>query len=88
LFFSSELLLLCTFWYSTIATPSKDRLLVFRICNQLNGVSGGELFSLSKPQLEKCCGKEEGHRLDSQLNVQRSISGVSANLVLIACFCF
>jgi hypothetical protein len=88
LFFSSELLLLCTFWYCTIATPSKDSLLVFRTCKQLNDLSGGELFSLTKSQLEKYCGKDEGHRLDSQLSVQRSISGVSANLVLIACFCF
>jgi len=81
-------LLLCTFWYCTIATPSKDNLLVFRARKQLGGVSGGELFSLSKSKLEQCCGKDEGHRLDSQLHVQRSISGVSAILVLIACFCF
>jgi len=46
-----------------------------KICKQLHGVSGGELFSLTKSQLEKHCGKDEGHRLDSQLNVQRSISG-------------
>jgi len=46
-----------------------------KICKRLHGVSGGELFSLTKPQLEKYCGKDEGHRLDSQLTVQRSISG-------------
>jgi len=46
-----------------------------RARKQLGGVSGGELFSLSKSKLEQCCGKDEGHRLDSQLHVQRSISG-------------
>jgi len=46
-----------------------------RICKQLHDVSGNELFALTKPQLEKYCGKDEGHRLDSQLTVQRSISG-------------
>ena len=54
----------------------------------MHGVRGDELFSFSKSQLEKFCGKDEGHRLDSQLSVQKSISGVSANLVPIAYFCF
>jgi len=46
-----------------------------KTCKKLKGVSGGELFSLGKSKLEQCCGKDEGHRLDSQLHVQRSISG-------------
>lgn len=46
-----------------------------KICKQLHGFSGGELFSLTRSQLEKYCGKDEGHRLYSQLSVQRSISG-------------
>jgi epidermal growth factor receptor kinase substrate 8 len=44
-------------------------------------MSGNELFSLTKSQLEKYCGKEEGRRLDSQLTVQRNISGVSVQLI-------
>jgi len=44
---------------------------------QLHGMTGNELFSLTKSQLEKHCGKEEGQRLDSQITVQRNVSGVS-----------
>jgi hypothetical protein len=40
-------------------------------------MTGNEIFSLTKSQLEKHCGKDEGHRLDSQLTIQRNISGVS-----------
>jgi hypothetical protein len=71
-----------------MATTSKECLLDFRICMQLRGVTGNELFSLTKSQLVEYCGKDEGHRLDSQLTVQRNVSGVSANLVLITYFCF
>lgn len=39
-------------------------------------MSGEELFKLKKADLEKYCGKEEGHRLDSQLTLQRKTSGV------------
>lgn len=46
-----------------------------KICKQMHGVRGNELFSFSKEQLEKFCGKDEGHRLGSQLSVQKSISG-------------
>jgi len=46
-----------------------------KTCKKLEGVSGGELFSLTKSKLEQYCGKDEGQRLDSQLHVQRSISG-------------
>jgi epidermal growth factor receptor kinase substrate 8 len=49
----------------------------FRICKQLHGMTGNELFSLTKSQLEKHCGKDEGRRLDSQLTIQRNVSGVS-----------
>jgi hypothetical protein len=66
-----------------MATTSKEHLLDFRICKQLNGVTGDELFCLTKSQLVEYCGKDEGHRLDSQLTVQKIVSGVSANLVLI-----
>jgi hypothetical protein len=49
----------------------------FRMRKQLHGMTGNELFSLTKSQLEKHCGKEEGQRLDSQITVQRNVSGVS-----------
>jgi hypothetical protein len=49
-----------------------------RIQKRLNGMSGEELFKLKKGDLEKYCGKEEGHRLDSQLTLQRRASGVLA----------
>jgi hypothetical protein len=71
-----------------MATSSKECLLDFRICKQLHGVTGNELFHLTKSQLEKYCGKDEGRRLYSQLTVQRNVSGVSANLLLITYFCF
>ncbi|XP_046459343.1 epidermal growth factor receptor kinase substrate 8-like isoform X1 [Daphnia pulex] len=45
------------------------------IQKRLNGMSGEELFKLKKADLEKYCGKEEGHRLDSQLTLQRRASG-------------
>ena len=49
-----------------------------RIQKKLNGMSGRELFRLKKSDLEKYCGKEEGHRLDSQLTLQRTNAGVCA----------
>lgn len=42
---------------------------------RFNGMSGEELFQLKKADLIKYCGKEEGHRLDSQLTLQRKHSG-------------
>ncbi|KDR08458.1 Epidermal growth factor receptor kinase substrate 8, partial [Zootermopsis nevadensis] len=47
----------------------------FRLRKQLHGMTGNELLSLTKSQLEKHCGKDEGRRLDSQLTVQRNVSG-------------
>lgn len=49
----------------------------FRVQKRFNGMSGEELFQLKKADLIKYCGKEEGHRLDSQLTLQRKHSGVS-----------
>ncbi|XP_021939379.1 epidermal growth factor receptor kinase substrate 8-like isoform X2 [Zootermopsis nevadensis] len=46
-----------------------------RLRKQLHGMTGNELLSLTKSQLEKHCGKDEGRRLDSQLTVQRNVSG-------------
>ena len=40
---------------------------------ELNGV---QLFSLTKYDFEKFCGKEEGARVDSQIKVQKSLCGV------------
>lgn len=41
----------------------------------LGELNGAQLFSLTKSDLEKFCGKE-GARLDSQLKVQKSLCGV------------
>ncbi|XP_076058229.1 epidermal growth factor receptor kinase substrate 8-like isoform X3 [Oratosquilla oratoria] len=46
-----------------------------RILKQFDGVDGNKMFALSRMQLEKYCGKEEGARLDSQITIQRNISG-------------
>jgi hypothetical protein len=47
-------------------------------------MSGEELFKLKKADLEKYCGKEEGHRLDSQLTLQRRASGVFTVFPLVS----
>lgn len=47
-----------------------------RIRKQLTNMNGDELFKLKKSQLEAYCGKDEGKRLDSQINVSRSTTGV------------
>lgn len=46
-----------------------------RITKQFEGVSGEKLFALDRKQLEEFCGKLEGARLDSQITIQRNISG-------------
>ncbi|KAJ9583018.1 hypothetical protein L9F63_022634, partial [Diploptera punctata] len=46
-----------------------------KICKQLHGMTGNELFSLNRTQLEKYCGQAEGRRLDSQITIQRNVSG-------------
>ncbi|CAH1153237.1 unnamed protein product [Phaedon cochleariae] len=45
------------------------------IRNKFAGVSGHDLLGFKKVELERICGKEEGRRLYSQLNLQKSISG-------------
>lgn len=40
-------------------------------------MTGSELFSLTKRQLEQYCGLVEGRRLDGQLTLSRNASGVS-----------
>ncbi|XP_066949900.1 epidermal growth factor receptor kinase substrate 8-like isoform X3 [Macrobrachium rosenbergii] len=46
-----------------------------RITKQFEGVDGEKLFALDRRQLEEFCGKSEGARLDSQITIQRNISG-------------
>ena len=41
-------------------------------------LNGAQLFSLTKSDFEKFCGKEEGSRLDSQIRVQKSLCGVNS----------
>ncbi|XP_060516021.1 epidermal growth factor receptor kinase substrate 8-like isoform X2 [Cylas formicarius] len=45
------------------------------ICAKFKGLSGYHLFDMQKFELEKICGAKEGHRLYSQLLVQKSVSG-------------
>ncbi|XP_072402220.1 epidermal growth factor receptor kinase substrate 8-like [Diabrotica undecimpunctata] len=45
------------------------------IRNKFKGVSGHQIFDFNKSELERVCGKDEGKRLASQLNIQKSISG-------------
>lgn len=47
------------------------------ICERLEGINGRSLFNASKTDLESICGEKEGKRLFSQLNLQKSCSGVS-----------
>ena len=42
-------------------------------------LDGIQIFSLSKEDFEKYCGKDEGSRLFSQISIQKSICGVSIN---------
>lgn len=43
----------------------------------MSAQNGQDLFEMSRSKLEELCGKEEGARLDSQLNIQKNLSGVS-----------
>ncbi|CAH1103623.1 unnamed protein product [Psylliodes chrysocephalus] len=45
------------------------------IQNKFKGVNGQELFGIHKTELERICGRDEGKRLYSQLNIMKSISG-------------
>lgn len=48
-----------------------------QICAKFKGLAGNNLFDFTRNQLEKICGQSEGKRLYSQLNIQKSVSGVS-----------
>ncbi|KAB0801196.1 hypothetical protein PPYR_05550 [Photinus pyralis] len=45
------------------------------ICAKFKKTSGYQLLGLSYDQLEKICGPIEGKRLESQINVQKGVSG-------------
>lgn len=53
------------------------------IRKQLSNMNGTELFSLKKEQLEAYCGKAEGRRLGSQINISRSTTGVGDLIIHI-----
>jgi epidermal growth factor receptor kinase substrate 8 len=44
---------------------------------KLHGLTGNEMFALSRRTLEEYCGPEEGKRLASQITIQKNVSGVS-----------
>ncbi|CAH1787442.1 unnamed protein product [Owenia fusiformis] len=46
-----------------------------RTCNALIGKTGLDMFNLSRNQMETICGPDEAARLDSQIKVQKNISG-------------
>lgn len=46
------------------------------ICTKFHGSAGHHLFGLTRDQLEKVCGPQEGKRMYSQLNIQKSVCGV------------
>lgn len=48
-----------------------------KICKTLKDLNGQNLFDFKKEELIKIFGQKEGARLFSQLNIQKSISGVS-----------
>lgn len=47
------------------------------VCEQLQGINGHSLFNATKSDLENICDEKEGRRLFSQVNLQKSFSGVS-----------
>ncbi|KAG8238258.1 hypothetical protein J437_LFUL016437, partial [Ladona fulva] len=55
-----------------------------KLCKQFNGMNGRELFSLKRDQLEKFCGTSEGHRLFSQLTIQKITCGVSKLIIIVS----
>ena len=50
--------------------------------NKVKGLTGTELFALKREALESYCGPKERKRLNSQITVQRNVSGVK-NLCFI-----
>lgn len=46
-----------------------------KICKQFNGISGSDLFSLTKEELEQHCGPIDGKRLHGQITLSRNASG-------------
>lgn len=47
-----------------------------RVVLMFGELNGSQLFSLTRSDFEKFCGKEEGTRLDSQIKLQKSLCGV------------
>ncbi|KAF4532572.1 hypothetical protein B566_EDAN008496 [Ephemera danica] len=46
-----------------------------KIRRQFNTMNGNEILALKRHQLVQICGRSEGTRLDSQLTIQRNVSG-------------
>lgn len=49
---------------------------ICRTCDHLKGLSGEQMFNLTKSQLQKFCGLDDGHRLYSQLLLSRTVTQV------------
>ena len=45
----------------------------------LDGLNGKQLFSMKTDDFEKAFGKDEGHRLKSQIIVMKNVAGVSCS---------
>lgn len=43
----------------------------------LQGYNGQDLFGMQRKEMERMLDRDEAHRLDSQLTVQKNISGVN-----------
>lgn len=50
------------------------------IIERLKGLNAEELFALKRERILEICGKKEGKRLASQIDLQKSVSGVSINI--------
>lgn len=55
------------------------------LCNKFKGVSGHQLLTTSRAQCESVCGPTEGRRLFSQLQIQKSVCGVSFSMSCGVC---
>ena len=56
---------------------------IFSTRQILSGKNGEQMFKLQKDQLERMCGKKEGASVYSQVQVQKTMTGVR-NLVSIS----